>query len=465
MDALTGTQQVKWAAAVLFALGVAYLWRLNKVMSQTPPGAVHASPYRWADSEIKDTYKRIRAKPIDWTKHLPPKANRRYVVTGGSGGVGGQIILHLLLRGEPPESIRIVDLKKVERADMMTGAAAKVAFAQADITSPSATKAAFDKPWPKSVAKLPLTVFHTAALIIPGERTMGTFELIKRVNVDGTQNVMDAAKAAGATIFIATSSASVAHRPATYWGNPFRRWPKNYFQLIDESDFDEPLRPHSQFFGNYAHTKAIAERIVCQANSPNFRTGAIRPSNAIYGSSNGDVVVGEVLRSQGTQSWMGNIVQNFVHGGHISLGHLQFEAALLRKEMPKCAGRPFIITDDGPPPTYGDMYHLCHVAAETTVKLTFLPPAPFLILAHIVELVAIASRTPILKWIFPAPKGTIAILQPGVFHAGLNYVSTDKAAQQSVEQGGLGFRHVHTSMEGMCQQVLEWNNAHASPSA
>lgn len=168
MDALTGTQQVKWAAAVLFALGVAYLWRLNKVMSQTPPGAVHASPYRWADSEIKDTYKRIRAKPIDWTKHLPPKANRRYVVTGGSGGVGGQIILHLLLRGEPPESIRIVDLKKVERADMMTGAAAKVAFAQADITSPSATKAAFDKPWPKSVAKLPLTVFHTAALIIPG---------------------------------------------------------------------------------------------------------------------------------------------------------------------------------------------------------------------------------------------------------------------------------------------------------
>ncbi len=122
---------------------------------------------------------------------------------------------------------------------------------------------------------------------------MGTFELIKRVNVDGTQNVMDATKAAGATIFIATSSASVAHRPATYWGNPFRRWPENYFQLIDESDFDEPLRPHSQFFGNYAHTKAIAERIVCQANSPNFRTGAIRPSNAIYGSSNGDVVVGE----------------------------------------------------------------------------------------------------------------------------------------------------------------------------
>lgn len=122
---------------------------------------------------------------------------------------------------------------------------------------------------------------------------MGTFEFIKRVNVDGTKNVMDAAKVAGATVFVATSSASIAHRNAGYWGNPFRRWPKNYFQAIDESDFDKPLPPHSEFFSNYAHTKAIAERMVCQANSPNFRTGTIRPANAIYGSSNGDQVVGE----------------------------------------------------------------------------------------------------------------------------------------------------------------------------
>ncbi|KAI0447784.1 3-beta hydroxysteroid dehydrogenase/isomerase [Xylaria telfairii] len=461
MDGLAIAYQARWAAATLFLLGAAYLWRLNKVMSQTPPGAASASPYRWAENEIKQTYKRIEAKPIDWTDHIPPKANRRYVVTGGSGGVGGQIILHLLQRGESPESIRIVDFRKVERSDMTSGPATKVDFAQADITSPSATQAAFDKPWPARVAKLPLTVFHTAALIIPGERTMGTYERIKRVNIDGTQNVMDAAKAAGATIFIATSSASIAHQPASYWGNPFRRWPKNYFQLIDESDFDKPLRPHSKFFGNYAHTKAIAERMVCQANSPKFRTGAIRPSNAIYGSSNGDQVVGVVLRTQAAQSWMSNIVQNFVHGGHISLGHLYFEAALLRKEMPKCAGRPFVITDDGPPPTYGDMYYLCHVAAKTPVKLTFLPPLPFLILSHIVELVAIGSRTPILKWIFPEPKGTLAILQPGVFHASLHYVSTDKAAQQSVEKGGLGFKHVHNTIEGMCQQVLEWNNEHA----
>jgi len=293
MDRFIEPQTAKYGAILLLVLGFAYLWRLNKVMSQTPPGAVEASPYRWADHEIKETYKRIKANPIIWEKHLPPKANRRYVVTGGSGGVGGQIILHLLARGESPESIRIVDFRKVERADMKAGSATKVDFAQADITSPSATQAAFDKPWPSSVAKLPLTVFHTAAFISPGERTLWTYDHIKRVNIDGTQNVMNAAKKAGATIFIATSSASVAHRPASYWGNPFRRFPRDYFQLIDESDFDKPIRPRNQYFGNYPITKAIAERIVCHANSENFRTGAIRPANAIYGSSNGDQVVGK----------------------------------------------------------------------------------------------------------------------------------------------------------------------------
>ncbi|KAI1437985.1 3-beta hydroxysteroid dehydrogenase/isomerase [Xylaria sp. CBS 124048] len=467
MDGLVAVliENARWAGAALFFLGVVYLWRLNWQLSQTPPEAARASPFRWADHEIRETYKRLQAKPIDWSKHLPPKANRRYVVTGGSGGVGGQIVLHLLARGESPESIRILDFKKVERGDMKAGAAARVDFVQADITSPSGTQAAFEKPWPASVAKLPLTVFHTAAMIVASERLMGTYERVRRVNVDGTQNVMKAAKAAGATIFIATSSASVAHQPADLWSGPFRSWPKNFFQLIDESDFDKPLRPHARFIGNYSHTKAVAERDVCSANRPDFRTGAIRPSNAIYGNSHADFVVGQILRDQGTQSWIGNVVSNFVNGGHISLAHLDFEAALLRKDMPACAGRPLVITDDGPPPAYSDVYRLCELTAATPVKLTLLPPLPFFFLAYLVESVGVGSRTPVLKRFLSAPSGRLSILQPAVFHACLNFVSTDALARRSVEHGGIGFRHVHTTLEGMCQQVLDWNIDHASKKA
>ncbi|KAI1498833.1 hypothetical protein F5X99DRAFT_391916 [Biscogniauxia marginata] len=451
------------SAAALFAIGVVWLWKLNRALKATPPEVLAISPQRWTEDEIKKTYERIKSKPINWTKHLPPKLDRRYVITGGCGGVGGQIVLHLLARGQPPESIRIVDFRKPDRSDMMTGPVTEVDFAQADITSPSATSAAFKKPWSPNVAGLPLTVFHTAALITAAERSLRVYERVKRVNVDGTRNVLSAAKAAKASVFISTSSASVQYRPVEYWGNPFRRWPKNYWQVIDESDADKPLRPHGQFFGNYAHAKAVAERFVCEANCSEFRTGIVRPANGIYGSSKGDQVVGLCLRSGTFPSWMPNIVQNFVHGGHVSLAHLLFEAALVGSiEEPKCAGKPFVITDGGLPPTFGDMYRLLELTAETPpIKLIYLQPGIMLALSYIVEWFDIASRLPVLKWVVPRPRGDLTLLQPAVFTAGTHYLATDAAAQQSIEEGGIGYRPVHNTIEGMCQQVVEWNTEHA----
>ncbi|KAI0469804.1 hypothetical protein GGR56DRAFT_244283 [Xylariaceae sp. FL0804] len=446
-------------AVALLTVGIAWLWKLNGAMKRAPAEVSAKTPHRWADAEIKDTYERIKTDPIDWTPHLPPRLHRRYLVTGGCGGVGGQVILHLLSRGQSPESIRIVDFRPPDRADMMTGLATNVDFAQADISSAAATTAAFDKSWCPDVAQLPLTVFHTAAIIVCAERSLRTYERVKRVNVDGTQNVLDAARSAGASVFISTSSGSIANRPVAYWGNPFRRWPKDIWQVVDESDFDEPLRPHSQFFGNYAYSKATAERMVCDANSPTFRTGSIRPANAIYGSSKGDQAVGLCLRSGTFPSWMPAIVQNFVHAGHVSLAHLHFEAALLRSDkMPKCAGRPFVVTDAGPPPTFGDMYHLLELTAEKPpIKVIILQPGLMLVLAHVVELFSIGSLMPVLKWIVPRPRGDLALLQPAVFTAGTHYLATDSLARRSVEDGGIGLRHVHNTIEGMCQQVLEWN--------
>ncbi|KAI1382451.1 NAD(P)-binding protein [Hypoxylon crocopeplum] len=452
------------AIATLFAIGVAWLWKLNSAMKQTPPEVLAVSPHRWTEQEIRETYQRIKADPIDWTKALPPKLDRRYVITGGCGGVGGQIVLHLLARGQSPESIRIVDFRKPDRSDMARGAAAKVDFAQADITSIQATAAAFDKPWPASVANLALTVFHTAAIIVPSERSLRTYDRVKRVNIDGVRNVLAASKNAGANIFVSTSSASVAYRPVQYWGNPFRRWPRGYWQAVDESDFDQPLRPHAQFFGNYAHAKGVSERLISQANEPGFRTGLVRPANGIYGSSRGDQVIGLCLRAGTFPSWLRNVVQNFVHGGHVSLAHLLFEAALLRdekKEMPGCAGRAFTVTDGGPPPMFDDVYRLLRITAETPpIKVVYLQPGLMLALAHVVEWFDLASRLPVLEWIVPRPKGDVAVLQPAVFTASTHYLATDAAAQRSVDEGGIGYRPIHNTMEGICQQVLEWNIEH-----
>ena len=165
------------------------------------------------------------------------------------GLVGGDIVLQLLQRGQSPESIRIVDFQSPSRADFLH-AGRGCDYAKADITSPASVEAAFSKPWPSSVSKLPLTVFHTAAAIRFAERSTRLYGRSRRVNVDGTAIVLAAAKAAKADIFIATSSASIALFPVHHLTWPWSSAPKEFVQVYTEEDFDKPLRPHGQFFGN-----------------------------------------------------------------------------------------------------------------------------------------------------------------------------------------------------------------------
>jgi nucleoside-diphosphate-sugar epimerase len=176
------------------------------------------------------------------------------------GLVGGDIVLQLLQRGESPESIRVVDFVPLNRRDMFEKAAG-CDFVKADIASRSSVDAAFSKPWPASVAKKPLTVFHTAAAVRPQERSPLLYHRISGVNRDGAVNVLEAARAAGADILVATSSASVSLVPPKFWIWPWQSI-TNYFQVVDEKDFDAPLRPHHLFFSNcrfchapYSHPK------------------------------------------------------------------------------------------------------------------------------------------------------------------------------------------------------------------
>lgn len=283
------------APLVLLAL---YLWNLNRLLSTTPPEVARTVPQRWTRQQLREVYDRLRREHITTASYaesgcLPPRLTRRYIVTGGSGLVGGHIVLQLLARGQPPEAIRIVDFQAPHRADMVAptaqGPVTKVPFCKTDIASAESTKAAFNAPWADdSIAKLPLTVFHTAAVIIPSARSELVNGFCESVNVQGTRNVLSAARRAGADIFVSTSSASIAIRPVQFWASSWsdgwsHQFPPGFWQVLDESDFYRPLRPHDEFFGNYPASKAKAERIVCAANSRAIRTGCIRPGNGVYG--------------------------------------------------------------------------------------------------------------------------------------------------------------------------------------
>lgn len=180
---------------------------------------------------------------------------------------------------------------------MLTGQATKIQYIHTDIRSEAAVTAAFNKPWDPAVATLPLTVFHTAAVILASDRSKYTYQFPYAVNVTGTKNVLNAARAAGADIFSSTSSASISITPVNPWVWPWAKEPQNFWQTLDERDFDLPLRAQGGYFGNYPTSKADAERLVCAANCDEFRTGCIRPANGVYGNPTDNTVGGCLSRS------------------------------------------------------------------------------------------------------------------------------------------------------------------------
>ncbi|WQF84860.1 Putative 3-beta hydroxysteroid dehydrogenase/isomerase, NAD(P)-binding domain superfamily [Colletotrichum destructivum] len=457
-----------WTTSIALGLVtvlLAYLWKINRAMATTHPEALQISPDRWTPEQVKRTFERVEKQPIDWTPYLPPKLDRRYIVVGGSGLVGGQLVIQLIARGHPPEAIRIIDFRKPGRDDMSEGPVSEVDFAQADISSEPATLSAFAKPWPKSVAHLPLTVFHTAAVIRPSERSPLVYDRCSRVNTSGTAHVVSAAKTAGADVLVFTSSCSVALKPVNFFNALWKQWPTNFFQVLDEVDFQKPLRPHEEFFANYAKTKAEAERLVCGENTipqdplqaGGFRTGAIRPGNAIYGHKD-DYLVGATVRMASFPTFTAPFMQNWVHGGNVALAHLQYEAALLGPHAHRVAARPFLVTDGGPPPVFQDFYTLVHSISVTPFHVQYPPPLLLLLVAHCIEAYCLLIwRVPMLQKVLPEPQMPLSMLQPASIAGSINAIINDSDARRRVEDGGLGYQAKCTTMEGLCMQLGAWN--------
>ena len=73
-------------AAVFFLL--VYLVQLNRLLTMTPDDVRKLSPKRWTREKLVETYKRLEENPIttqSYAARIPPKLERRYIVTGGSG--------------------------------------------------------------------------------------------------------------------------------------------------------------------------------------------------------------------------------------------------------------------------------------------------------------------------------------------------------------------------------------------
>lgn len=227
--------------------------------------------------------------------------------------MGGWIVVHLLQRGEDPkvciilpitsdgrkrneififhQCIRVLDIRSPTRLDLTSGRAREVEFIKVDISDANAVEVAFKTVWPPtssgSGSDAGITIFHTAANIRFYERHPALLHRSARVNVDGTRNIVNSARAIGATVLVQTSSGSVAIRSNRFWLWPWEKEPRCFLQVLNDDDDLIPKR-HNEFFSNYAATKIVGESIIRKANGmPSgkgvLKTGCVRPGNGIFG--------------------------------------------------------------------------------------------------------------------------------------------------------------------------------------
>lgn len=165
-------------------------------------------------------------------------------------------------------------------------------------------------------------VFHVAALASP----WGRREDFWAINIEGTENVLRAARRAGARRLVMVSSTAAV----------FDGW--THHRRIDET-FPYPRR----FLSPYSESKSISERIVLAANSKDLETVAVRP-HLIWGPRD--------------QTFLGRLKQ-YVGGPifHIGGGLTEtdttwvenlVDALVLAADAPAAPGNAYFVTNDQP---------------------------------------------------------------------------------------------------------------------
>lgn len=227
---------------------------------------------------------------------------RKLFITGASGFVGGAIVRSLASR------YTLLALSRSERSD-----AAIRALGATPVRGELGAVA------PEAIAGSE-AVIHCAAFV----KQWGTREQFWSPNVEGTRQLLQAARQAGARRFI-----HIGTEAALFHGQHMR-------------DIDEryPYPSHTPFL--YSETKAAAEKLVLAANAPGFATLSIRP-RFVWGP--GDQTILPVLESMvrsGRFVWVdhGRSQTSTTHIANLVRG---VELALERG----AGGNAYFVIDDG----------------------------------------------------------------------------------------------------------------------
>ncbi|KAF2109492.1 3-beta hydroxysteroid dehydrogenase/isomerase family-domain-containing protein [Lophiotrema nucula] len=255
----------------------------------------------------------------------------KVLIVGGCGFLGHHIV-DLLVERHPQTRVFVLDL----RTNSNRNSSSTVSYHDGDITDLDFLKMLFSELRPDAI-------IHTAATHF----TAVTKEIMDKVNIGGTKNLLEAAKATGVKAFVYTSSASVILSPER--------------ELIN-ADETFPLVTGKAQPEYYTTTKAYAETAVLEANQKdsNLLTCAIRPAG-IFGEGDVQLLppIMHAYFNRQTKFQIGNNdnLFDFTYVANVAHGHLLAAQALLHpyKMLPtapldseRVDGEAFFITNGQP---------------------------------------------------------------------------------------------------------------------
>lgn len=251
------------------------------------------------------------------------------LVTGGCGFLGTAIVSALLKTRR--FSVTAVDVNPPSLGSSTFPT--KVRYVRADVMDPEALQKVFDE------AK-PAIVVHTVGVYPLGTArySMKGKDVVFKLNVEGTRNILHAAQQCGAKGLVYTSSVTVILDALT-----------EDFRNIDET------WPTGRADTSYGQSKAIADDLVLSANTTSFSTCALR-SAPIFGPNDNTLIpsIHELIGVYQTPFILGSAtnLQDYVYVDNVADAHVLAVSNLLNSQT--AAGHAIFITN-GEPVTLRDL--------------------------------------------------------------------------------------------------------------